>query len=54
MIEYVNSGEVTYKSIQEVNKNKASEMVQHLNNIQQGKSEKPVGVGEYDSNWRDE
>ena len=54
LIEYVNSGEVTYKSIQEVNKNKASEMVQHLNNIQQGKSEKPVGVGEYDSNWRDE
>ena len=28
-------------------------MIQHLNKIQQGKAEKPVGVGTYDANWRE-
>ena len=53
VLDYVNSGEKQYKNIKEVSKTKASEMIQHLNKIQQGKSEQPVGVGTYDANWRE-
>ena len=53
VLDYVNSGEKQYKNIKEVSKTKASEMIQHLNKIQQGKSEKPVGVGKYDANRRE-
>lgn len=52
IMEYINSGEKQYSDITEISKNKGSEMIQHLNNIQQGKSEKPVGVGSYDTDWR--
>jgi hypothetical protein len=51
-MEYINSGERIYNTIYELDKNKAQTMIQHINKIQQGKAEKPHGVGRYESNWR--
>tara|TARA_R100000995_G_scaffold84716_2_gene64453 strand:+ start:180 stop:1082 length:903 start_codon:yes stop_codon:yes gene_type:complete len=52
VMEYINSGERIYNTIYELDKNKAQTMIQHINKIQQGKAEKPHGVGRYESNWR--
>ena len=52
VMEYVNSGERVYNTIYELDKNKAQTMIQHINKIQQGKADRPHGVGRYESNWR--
>lgn len=52
VMEYINSGERTYNSIYELDKNKAQAMIQHINKIQQEKVSRPHGVGKYDTNWR--
>ena len=52
VMEYINSGEKIYNTINELDRNKAQSMIQHLNKIQQGKVERPHAVGEYDSQWR--
>ena len=53
VMEYVNSGENDYKTIYELDRDKAQSMIQHINKIQQGKVERPVGIGVYVSDWRD-
>ena len=53
VMEYINSGEKIYNSVVDLNRDKAQSMIQHINKIQQGRVERPVGVGPYVADWRD-
>ena len=48
---FINSGTQQYKSIDDINKDTASKMIQHLNTVRQDKAVKPTGVGNYKENW---
>jgi hypothetical protein len=48
---FINSGTQQYISIDDINKDTASKMIQHLNTVRQDKAVKPTGVGSYKENW---
>ena len=53
VLEYISSGERVYSSVFELDRSKAQSMIQHVNKIQQGKVDRPSGVGAYIAGWRD-
>ena len=52
VLDYINSSNKKYNNIEEVSGDKAQGMIQHLNNIQQGKKSPKEGTGEYDEGWK--
>ena len=53
VFEFINSGEKTYKSIQEVSKKTASKMLAMLNEYQNKSKPTPAKIVGYNSNWRE-
>jgi hypothetical protein len=51
VLEFINSGEKNYDSIDGVSQETAQQMIQHANKVLQGKVDKPQGVGTY-VKWR--
>lgn len=52
VIGFINSGDNKYDDIHLVPEDKAAQMLQFLNAIQQNQKQKPVTVGDYNPNWQ--
>ena len=54
VLNFINMGKETYPSIYEINKDKAAQMIKHLNQYQKPDNEVPDSIKGYDTNWRSE
>ena len=54
VLNFINMGKETYPSIYEINKDKAAQMIKHLNQYQKPDNEVPDSIKGYDANWRSE
>jgi hypothetical protein len=52
IMSYINAGSASYRKIEEVSRQKAKKMIDHLNRVVRGKCDKPKGSGTYNSSWR--